>query len=228
MHREWPSRLVPGALWQRSVAGPAEAARVLPDGCMDIIWTGEQLLVAGPDRTGWISEPLPGPVVVGLRFRPGVAPAVLGVPASELLDRRVTLDAIWRPAVVRRLTEEVALAEVPTTVLERVAAERLGPRSPVDPLLPVVVERLSAGVSISAIAAWTGVGERQLHRRSASWFGYGPKLLARILRMGRALDLARAGSPLATAALDAGYADQAHLARDLRQLTGVSARRLLS
>jgi AraC-like DNA-binding protein len=67
-----------------------------------------------------------------------------------------------------------------------------------------------------------------LHRRSLAAFGYGPKLLGRILRLNRALDLARAGTPYATVAAQAGYADQAHLSRDVKQLAGVPLRVLLS
>ena len=47
------------------------------------------------------------------------------------------------------------------------------------------------------------------------------KTLARVLRLRRALALARAGTPFATVAVRAGYADQAHLARDVKALTGV-------
>ena len=58
--------------------------------------------------------------------------------------------------------------------------------------------------------------------------GYGPKTLARILRMRRALDLARAGAPLAEVAVRSGYADQAHLTREVRDLAGVPPTRLLA
>ena len=37
----------------------------------------------------------PGATIVGLRFRPGVAGIALGLPASELRDSRVALDALW-------------------------------------------------------------------------------------------------------------------------------------
>ncbi|MBO0829033.1 MAG: helix-turn-helix domain-containing protein, partial [Streptosporangiales bacterium] len=66
-----------------------------------------------------------------------------------------------------------------------------------------------------------------LHRRSLTVFGYGPKTLTRILRMTRAVDLARTGTPFATVAAATGYADQAHLARDVRSLTGEALRRLV-
>ncbi|WP_143615380.1 helix-turn-helix domain-containing protein, partial [Streptomyces sparsogenes] len=67
-----------------------------------------------------------------------------------------------------------------------------------------------------------------LHRRSLAAFGYGPKTLARVLRLNRALDAARAGTAFAEVAALAGYADQAHLAREVKALTGVPLGRLLA
>ncbi|MGV9766911.1 helix-turn-helix domain-containing protein, partial [Micromonospora tulbaghiae] len=95
------------------------------------------------------------------------------------------------------------------------------------PLGARVAARLAAGATVAATAAEVGLGERALHRRSRALFGYGPKTLARILRMRRALDLARTGAPLAEVAVRSGYADQAHLTREVRELAGVPPTRLL-
>jgi AraC-like DNA-binding protein len=119
---------------------------------------------------------------------------------------------------VRELTEQVHDAPDAGAVLEQIAAAR---RAQPDPLIGEVAARLRAGAPVAATAAAVGLGERQLHRRSLAAFGYGPKTLLRILRMRRALDLARAGTPFATVAVTAGYADQAHLAREVKDLAGV-------
>jgi len=42
-----------------------------------------------------------------------------------------------------------------------------------------------------------------------------------VLRLGRALQAARAGDELARVAYEAGYADQAHFTNDCRALAGV-------
>ncbi|NEB80918.1 helix-turn-helix domain-containing protein, partial [Streptomyces sp. SID14478] len=94
-------------------------------------------------------------------------------------------------------------------------------------LLAHVVSALTAGRDVAATAAALGVNTRLLHRRSLTAFGYGPKTLARVLRLQRALALARAGVPLAETAVRAGYADQSHMARDVRELTGQTLGRLL-
>ncbi len=54
-----------------------------------------------------------------------------------------------------------------------------------------------------------------------AYFGYGYRTLHRILRFRFALDLAESGRPLAEAAAEAGYADQAHFTRDTRAFSGL-------
>ena len=71
-----------------------------------------------------------------------------------------------------------------------------------------------------------GLGERQLRRRFASAVGYGPKTFARVIRFRAALGLVRGGAALAEAALAAGYADQAHMTREMRSLAGGVAGRV--
>ena len=66
-----------------------------------------------------------------------------------------------------------------------------------------------------------------MRRRSLAAFGYGPKTLQRVLRFQRALGLARSGMALADVAQAAGYADQPHLANEVRVLAGMPVRALL-
>jgi AraC-like DNA-binding protein len=146
---------------------------------------------------------------------------VFGVPAHELRDRRLPLDALWPAAEARRLAEKVAAAADPGAALESIAADRLARVEPPDPAVAYIVARLRAGAPIAAVADAVGLSPRQLHRRSLAVFGYGPKTLARVLRLDGALRLARGGTPFATVAATAGYADQAHLARDVKALAGL-------
>nr|WP_222723132.1 helix-turn-helix domain-containing protein [Actinomadura alba] len=195
--------------------------RVLPDGCIDLIWAGGELLVAGPDTAAHLATGAPDSGYTGLRFAPGTGSTVIGVPAYELRDSRVPLADLWSAAHVRALADRLAAAEAPGIVMEEMAIDRLHRTDPVDPAVHGIVARLRAGAPVAAIAAETGLSERQLHRRCLGVFGYGPKTLTRILRMNRAVDLARTGTPFATVAVTSGYADQAHLAREVKSLTGV-------
>ncbi|GII51901.1 AraC family transcriptional regulator [Planotetraspora thailandica] len=217
--------LVPGAaVWARTAPASGAPQRVLPDGCMDLIWADGELLVAGPDTETHVTSGDGGARYVGIRFSPGTGPAVLGVPAAELRDLRVPLTDLW-PSAQARPAGGLLEAAWETgaglgAVLEAIARDRLALTQP-DPVMTGVAALLRKGSSAGAAARTAGLSERQLHRRCLAAFGYGPKTLGRILRMNRAVDLARSGIPFAAVAATAGYADQAHLAREVRSLTGV-------
>ncbi|MFJ8544796.1 helix-turn-helix domain-containing protein [Streptomyces sp. NPDC093586] len=225
MYAERTSRLPGAVVWTSTPAGDGPG-RVLPDGCMDLLWHEGRLLVAGPDTRAYVTDGSPGRWA-GVRFYPGTAPALLGVPAHALRDRRVDLADLWPAAEARRLTARVNAAGDPVRGLEEAALSLAAGTEPPDPLLLGIVAALDAGRPVAATADTLGIGARRLHRRSLAAFGYGPKTLARVLRLQRALALARAGTPLAETAARAGYADQAHLARDVRGLTGTSPTALL-
>lgn len=234
MYRERPSRLDGAVVWSHSGA-PAAEARVLPDGCMDLLLWDGALVVAGPDTRAHLFSRQAGARITGLRFPPGMAPLVLGVPAHELRDARVPLDAVWPEHSVRLLSERIAAVAEPGVALESVAAGRLrdgparpGGRAPFAlPAASTAAELLARGRTVAEVARTLALSERQLHRHCRDAFGYGPKTLARVLRMQRALRLARQDTPLAQVAAEAGYADQAHLSREVRALAGVPVTKLL-
>lgn len=186
---------------------------------MDLIWHEGELIIAGPDREAFVGGVGGGSggMYVGLRFPPGVGPAVFGVPAVHLVGRRVPLADVWSAAESRQITDSAEPGEI-GAVLEKVALKRLASADP-DPVAARVVERLDAGRGVRAIAADLALSERQLHRRSLAAFGYGAKTLGRIRRMQRALAMP-ASVPAAVVAATLGYADQAHLTREVRALTG--------
>ena len=230
-YAERPSRLPGAVLWTKggdgAAADGAAGGLVLPDGCMDLLCTQGRLLIAGPDTRAFRPGPGLGGPWAGVRFRPGAGPALLGVPAHELRDRRVELADLWPGGEARRLTERIDAAPDPAAALEELALRLAAAAPPEDPLVRAVAAALAAGRGVAATAEAVGLGARQLHRRSLAAFGYGPKTLARILRLQRALGLARSGVPLAETAARTGYADQAHLARDVRELAGTRVTALL-
>ncbi len=206
--------MIPGAVvWQAPGTPGSVRRRVLPDGCMDLLWTSGRLVVAGPDSVAYVTPVGPADDYTGLRFAPGDAPQLLGVAASELRDSRVPLDQIWAARRVRGLENALHRGGG----IEAVAA---GLRP--DPVVRRAAALIGGGLGVAAAAERLDLGERRFHRLCLRAFGYGPKTLGRILRMNRALERARTGSPLADVAHQEGYADQAHLAREVRALAGVT------
>jgi AraC-like DNA-binding protein len=141
------------------------------------------------------------------------------VPADELRDRTPDLDQLWPAAPARRLAEQIAADLV--AGLEAWLAQRVRSAA-VDPLGPRVLALATTGTPVAVMADRLGCSERQLRRRCLPLFGYGPRRLARTLRLGRAIEAARTGTPPAQVAAECGYADQAHLSREVRDLTGAT------
>ncbi len=163
----------------------ARGGRILPDGCVDIVWDGRDLVIAGPATVPLDSPPL-GTAVFGMRFRLGAAGAGLGLPAEELIDARVPVDELWRDGEAVR--EAAALRGLPG-LIDAVRARLRAAET--DPLTRAAALGLAApGARVADLGAELGISERQLRRRFADAVGYGPKTLARILRFQRFLALA--------------------------------------
>ena len=188
-------------LWTNE--GGPRTHRILPDACVDIVSVKGELVVAGPATRAHLTTV--GGATFGVRFRVGAAGAALGLPASDLLDLSVPLEDVWGKA-----PQVADVHELARVVLRRGGAA--------DPL----VRAAATGTPRSAI----GLGDRQLRRRFLDAVGYGPKTLERILRFQRFLMLE--GTDLARRALDAGYADQAHLTRECTRLAGLPPAALLA
>jgi AraC-like DNA-binding protein len=209
--------------WEQAAVAEHEQ-RVVPDACVDLIWWGERLSVAGPDTRARVVALPPGSRLVGVRLRPGAAGAVLELPASELCDSFPDAADVLGREVAAELVEELAAGQHPHQLLRR-AVELRGVREP-DPLVSAAVRALGRPhARVGVVAVELGVSARQLQRRISDAVGYGPKMLQRVLRLRRLQALAPA--PLADLAIDAGYADQAHMTAEVTALAGVSPVRFL-
>jgi AraC-like DNA-binding protein len=224
-YRERMSAVAGVTVWTRIADGSSSC--ILPDGCIDVLWDGSQLTVAGPDTTAYLASPPYGTPYAALRFASGVGPTVLGVAADGLRDQRPDLADVIGADETDRLAESLLATVDPTIELERWAAQRLANAGGRDRTMCRVAALIGDGRTVAEVAAQVGFSQRQLNRRSLAAFGYGPKVLARVLRLQRALGLARAGLSLVQASLAAGYGDQAHFAHEARALTGQSASQLV-
>jgi hypothetical protein len=96
-------------LWINDLSGSrSECLQVVPDGCVDIVWTGETLCIAGPDTRPILARMPCGAIVVGVRFHPGAASAWLGQPLGEIVNVRVPLAEFWGDDATRFLDRAAA------------------------------------------------------------------------------------------------------------------------
>ncbi len=209
--------------WEQVTAGAWEQ-RVVPDACVDLIWSGERLTIAGPDTRARVAALAPGARLVGVRLRPGVAGALLGLPAGELRDAAPDAADVLGRRSAQALLDELRAGNDPQAIL-LAAVERRGAAG-LDPLVRAAVAALDRPhARVAVVADELGLSARQLQRRVTDAVGYGPKTLARVLRFRRLQALAPA--PLAERALEAGYADQAHMTAEVTELAGIPPVRFL-
>ena len=182
-------------------------------GCAsDVIWRqGRGTIIVGPDTAARAYPRLAGELLIGLRFRPGAGGGGIGMPLDALRDRQVDAREIDRAF---DLDGELPPAEVFRALLTAAADRRP------DPIVLAAAPRV-ADRDLAGLARELAISERQLRRRFHAAVGYGPATLARVLRFRRFLALADRGrDDLAGLAVDAGYADQAHLTRDFTAFGG--------
>jgi AraC-like DNA-binding protein len=233
--RQWPVTTAGlsafSSIWaHRLPENDASPIVVASDATIDLQWIDHRFRVAGPDSEAVVEHLSAGTLVIGFRFRPAAAATWLGIGVSEIANRRPDLEALWG-ARGRRAAADVATEEDISGLIRSLQAV-IGQMAPAphsesaDPEMRAAYRLIAAGAPPGAplvpwLARALGMSERTLRRRFDHAFGYGPKTLDRILRYQRYRRMAENSSEATVAlALDSGYADQAHLVRESRRLTG--------
>lgn len=193
---------------------------VMPDVNCDIVFAAGQLTFTGPPTRARPTQ-CAGLDVVLLSFHPLDARALIAAPLIDFTDQSVPLRDV-APHVVDPILRWIEGQRVGSALsLDSVARD--GP----DDRLCLAARSLRDGGTVSGTAHLINLGERQLERVFEQELGVKPKAYARILRARRAIQLIKAGERLAAAAADAGYCDQSHFNRDVRELTGLAPTTLL-
>lgn len=163
-----------------------------------------------------------------INFTPLGARRFFGLPMNELAGRMVTLDDALG-ADGKALREELGNAadwERRFDIAERFMFARIGKAHTRSPEVDWAYNRIAASggrVRIASIAERLGWSRKHLGQQFAREIGLGPKSVARIARLNSAIDAWRTGEAgWAGIAADCGYADQAHMTREFRDLAGAA------
>ncbi len=215
---------------------------------MDLVFdvTRGSASLVGAMTSAIVAQGPRGTRLFGVRFLPGEAFAFVPLAAREARDTSLPLGELWG-RFADRLADEVASApDAPArvTALDRVLLAH--PPRAADVRVRRAIRRI-VGTPAEARVAWlardVGLGERQLERNFLERVGLGPKAFGRVARLQRLLGcLAPAAPPTpfdrrsiarnrgdrsshpswVSLACDLGYADQAHLVREVKRLAGVT------
>jgi AraC-like DNA-binding protein len=217
-------------LWTQSITGchGEYAHRVLPDGCIDMVFINDEApAVVGPWSEPFVARFPVATKIVGARWHPGRAPALLGLPAAELLNQSVALRDVWSRTLsssFERVSEQPNLC-ARRSLLEDKLLSLLVDQAPSDAIVNASIQWLARHPHgrVEQLSRLIGISSRHLQRRFSASVGYGPKAFQSILLFQRLLHFAdrpsRWGS-LAELSADAGYSDQAHMTREVQRLSG--------
>ncbi len=230
-------------------AGPPARHRGLPSPYLTLIFTlDEPLTIArhpDPRQPPGSYDTLAG----GLHSRPALithdgrqsgiqlalsplgARELLHLPAGELADIDLDGSELLGP-LAAEIKERLRTApdwRARFAALDELLASRIRAGKRLSPEAAYAWQELLAScgsVAISDLASQTGWSSRHLRDRFRTEIGLTPKAAARVIRFDRTRRLlqrqAAAGAqrPLAEVAAECGYYDQAHLAREFRELAG--------
>ena len=217
-YREWAPppewRHAVACCWEQQVDGE-RTQRVLPDGHADVLFhaSGPVEIVGLQDSVSLPVLPA-GTRITGIRLRPEAVARAFRIDAASLQNETVAVEDLLGSGGARRLLDGRAVdAWIRSIEPDRRAAS--------------AVELLAVD-SVDDVAEEVGVSGRQLRRILLAEVGVGPKVYQRVLRLQRFLRAIDAGGTFAVAAAEAGYADQPHLTREVRRMSGLTPAALIA
>jgi AraC-like DNA-binding protein len=237
------------AIWfaRSTQASEAFDEPIVPDGCVELVFNFADAFVpcdvgpAAPQPNALLVGQMTGPAhvrptgrvdLVGVRFWPAHAGRLLRARMSDLRDQLLPAESVLGRAASTLFWEMGEASDAPGRLARLAAGLRgLGRAGSIEAPPAVTatlaaIDRTHGRVRIERLAQLTGITRRQLERQYDAHVGLRPKEYARIVRVQHALHVLRSQKMTRGADVAAlcGYADQAHLIRDFRQLVGQTPR----
>lgn len=215
--------------------------RIVPDGCTDLFFAYAKQRMTGfvyGTVTEFQTQQLEGvEQVFGVRFLPGIQPALISVQMKELLNCHVELekvligDGAWllEMASEQDFYQRIRIFLQAYSKAEKLVQEPFGKRA-----IAMTVKRLiyasDGKIKVGEIAEQTGYSERYVHKVFREEMGFSPKVFCKIIQFQRMLDRLNAGVPdnIAEIAVEFGYYDQPQFIRDFKKYAGATPKAYVS
>ncbi len=223
----------------------SEKQRIVPDGCIEMIFHYGDLYKQYLNETDFIIQPkcfvfgqITAPLeieptgqtgIIAVRFTPDGFLPFATMPLEQMENKPVKLTKLFGNEAI--LLEENILtaktAEDRIKIIEAFLILKLQSTEAADRLAKESVEILlqtSGQVSVDELSGQLLVNRRQLERKFSSAIGLSPKQLSKIIRLQATLKMMQAKQfkNLTSLAYENGYYDQAHFIKDFKEFTGFS------
>lgn len=231
------------------VDAPAERQRIVPDGCIEMIfilgddvkrYTDENEFVIQPRAMilGQITEPYfvqPTGYVCSfaVRFYPYGFAHFIKTPIDALANKETPLANLFGDESEALHTQiiEAPGTEARISCVEAFLLKRLGENATIDHVVQATIDTMFSTKGNAPVNSILGdlSKRRQLERKFAKQIGMSPKQLGKVIRLQAALRLLlNARSPkLTDIAYESEYYDQAHFIKDFKEFTGITPREFL-
>lgn len=221
--------------------------RVLPNGRFQLVVSLAESPLRAPARPTEESGKIASSLVLGIRthfsvidtatlksamgvvFWPGGARAFFDEPADAFYNEDMPLGSIWGSAAsaLRDRLREAGTATEKFRVLETALLERVNKRFALHAAVLYGLAEFARAPqvrSVLEVAQEAGLSRRRFAQLFRDQIGLTPKLYCRLRRFQDVLRQIGLGAPInwADMALAGGYCDQAHLAHEFRNFSGVS------
>ncbi len=226
-----------GSLWSLSIARgtTARTYTVLADGCTHLSLVDGQAWLSGPRSRATQVAVEPGRRAFGVRFRPGGARPFLALaPALPLRDRTIPgadlEDLAWATCLAAAVAsiddEDGVMARLDRAL--RLVAERARPPDPLVARATAAISNTDPPPTVGALAAAAKLSARQFRRRFVAAVDLSPKELIGTWRVRRCALAILESAPDNWSDFSAQhhFADQSHLVREFRRLSGLAPREL--
>jgi AraC-like DNA-binding protein len=205
--------------------------RVVPNGRFQLLidlTPGGRLMVIGMRTTYSILETASIQSVLGVVFRPGGARPFFDPPADEFYDRAVSLEQVWSVGS-DRLRQHLLEATGQATrlrILEAELQQRLRPITELHSAVRYALDEFGSDSYVTRVlkvARDTGLSRRRFSGLFREQVGLTPKRYCRLRRFQEVMRRIASGAPIdwTQVSLDGGYYDQAHMAHEFREFSGV-------
>ena len=215
--------------WQARVG--LETELILPDGCQDWIFSYDSSISAsliGSMMQAQKFQRLEPSIFFGIRFKPGSLSLLTSMPMSYITDQSITLyDAFPVSSTTKHALEleNLTIADFANIMSQELRQQLTTFNS--DTVALIHHLRHTREGQIQNMAHSLQVSRRQLQRLFQNHFGYSPRFYSKVMRFNQLVQSLHPTKPLLETALEKGYFDQAHMSREIKQLSGLTPRQLI-
>ena len=214
-----------------------EEVMVVPDGCVDILFEKNDKGIVGR-AAGTVLERR---VIAdekekeffGVRFLPGVLPAVLDVSLADLVSSEIDLgDVLYNKDMLKRIEDTYDSGDWVSVFMENYQKalhqreeKKEGAAAEIVSFVQDEIMNTSGIITVAELAQEVGYSERYVNKLFSQTTGLNPKTFGKIIQFQNALQMINEESmavKLTDIGADSGYYDQAHFIKEFKKYAALT------